>query len=144
MKTMMRLLVIALAATALGGCAEKEKETEVVDVEGTVEKIDVPGQSVVVRTYNRKHDREIRATVHVTDNTEILINGSLAKLDDVKVGETAFGSVKVIKENGNRRFVALRVRVEREESMTAPGAVGASEGTAMAPPAVEDASTGGE
>jgi hypothetical protein len=116
MKTKPGLLVVLLAVAAMSGCAKKEKETEVIDVEGTVEKIDLPGRAVVVRTYNRKHDREIRATVHVTDDTEILINGALAKLSDVKVGETAFGTVKIIKRDEVPRYVAVRVRVERGDS----------------------------
>ncbi len=114
------LATLVLAIAALSGCAKKEREEDKRNLEGTIEAIDPSGGFVTVST--EIHGREVQADVKVTHDTEILIDGALAKLQDVRVGEKAVGVVKIIKEGDKREYVALRVSIDRAEPIVAPGA----------------------
>jgi hypothetical protein len=124
-----RMLTVGMVlATLAGGCAEEDIETSIIEVEGTVMKINPNARTVTVRSYNKKNDREVEAVVEIGDETEIMINGSLAKLSDVKIGERARGNVRIIRQDEEKRFVALRVQVERAEVIVAPTATPEAEG----------------
>jgi ribosomal protein L19 len=56
----------------------------------------------------------------VNAETEIMINGALAKLADLKVGDRIRGDVKVIRQGKERRQVVLKVRVDRPEANKPP------------------------
>ncbi len=104
------------------GCAEDKDEPNIEEVVGTVESIDLAKKRVMVRTYREKRETYETFPVYVTDETEILINGALADMEDVKVGERAEGRIRIEREPTGTRFVALSVRLERSEVLTAPGA----------------------
>lgn len=118
------MFLAAAGATLLTvtGCPENRESTTVIELVGTVEKIDRNNRRVEVKTFIEKHGQYQTFTVHVTDETEILINGSLATLADVREGERAEGRVRVTKEDDKRVFTALAVNIERGEVLSAPGA----------------------
>ena len=115
------VFVIALGL-GCGGCAEDREESKIRDMAGMVEKIDQNKKTVLVSTYVE----ELKAThsfeVHITPETEILLNGALARLEDVEVGDHAEGSVKITKRGKAKHFEALQVRIKREDAIVAPGA----------------------
>ena len=102
------------------GCAKKGDQSKIIEVEGVVAKIDLAHGTVTVRIYSQKHKQELERIVNVTEETEILINGGLAELEDVKIGEKAVGSIKVVREGDQKRYVALNVAIERAEVLVAP------------------------
>ena len=87
---------------------------------GTVEEIDLTGRRVKVRAYLEKHETYETFDVQVTEDTEILINGALAKMDDVRVGERAEGRIRVTRRDGKTALTALAVSIERGEVLSAP------------------------
>ncbi len=126
MKTHARIgLAFALASAIcmFAGCSEEKKKSHIEEVTGTIENIGT--RSVVVRTFSQKHNKELKFDVIVDPETEILINGSIASIKDLKVGETAFGSVRVEEKGDDKKVItAVKVRVERAEVLRVPTAAG--------------------
>lgn len=118
------LVVLVLAAMIPAGCKEEDDGPKTHYVQGTIESIDLANGVVRVRSYSEKHKQEMFHDVEVTENTEVKINGAIAKLTDVKVGENAEGHITVIKEDNQRRLIADRVSIERAEPLVAPNAKG--------------------
>jgi len=107
----------------LAGCGPDRERPKTRQVTGTVEKINLETGVVQVRAYSEKHEQEFDAEVRVTDDTEIMINGALVGLDDVRVGETAKGTVRIERTEDDRPlFIALRVQIARQEALIAPDA----------------------
>jgi uncharacterized protein YdbL (DUF1318 family) len=130
MSTRWLSLVSLLLVWSLVGCREDKPQQRTVPVSGTIEKIDLAKRTVEVSAYNEKTRREDQYTVHVTDDTEVLVNGSIARMEDVRVGERAEGTIKIVKENGSKRFVAVQVNIDRAEIIKAPEAASAPHATA--------------
>lgn len=117
--------VICAVALLLGpGCAEEDDTPKTLEMPGTIQKIDLQKRTVEVMIYSEKQKAEMPVTIELTEETEVMINGVLAKFEDVRTGETAEGTVLVEKRDGKRHFVATRVKIERAETLTAPGADG--------------------
>jgi hypothetical protein len=117
---MVTCVATSAAMLAAGGCSESEDKPTVRELEGTIESIDDQARAVRVRFYLEKEGVEMTETVHVTDETEIFINGALARFGDVKEGERAKGTVRIEKQDGGQRLVtALRVHIKRAEVIKA-------------------------
>ncbi|GJM27039.1 MAG: hypothetical protein DHS20C16_34540 [Phycisphaerae bacterium] len=146
MKTHPRIGIVVVLASAfcfLTGCSEEKKKTHIEEVTGTIESI---GNKVVaVRTYSKKHNKELTYKVEVDNETEILINGSIASIKDLKVGETAFGSVRIVEKDDDTKVItAVKVRVERAEVLKAPSTKSESkdkDAAASAPDAKDETTT---
>lgn len=115
------LLGLGLLAS-IAGCPNRGESTTVREVVGTIEEIDLQNKRVKVKAYLEKHETYETFLVHVTNETEILINGSLATLNDVKEGERAEGRVRVNRSEGRTELTALAVSIERGEVLAAPSA----------------------
>ena len=135
------VVVLAGAFCLLVGCTEEKKKTHIEEVTGTIESIGP--RKVVVRTYSKKHNKELTFDVEVDSETEILINGSIASIKDLKIGETAFGSVRIVEKDDDTKIItAVKVRVERAEVLKAPPVKSESDDkdpTAKAPDKKDDA-----
>lgn len=133
----LRRLLLAGGCLALlwlpSGCREEREKISIREVVGTIEEIDLNRQQVKVRAYIEKHETYDTFTVEVTPDTEILINGSLATLADVRVGERAEGTVEVARRDGATVLTARAVTIERGEVLTAPGAQAGAAGDADQP-----------
>ena len=146
MKTHPRIGIVVVLASAfcvLAGCSEEKKKTHIEEVTGTIESIGPT--KVVVRTYSKKHNKELTFDVEVDSETEILINGSIASIRDLKVGETAFGSVRIVEKDDDTKIItAVKVRVERAEVLKAPPVKSESKGKdpAASAPDTKDEATG--
>lgn len=120
-------VICAVALLFAVGCAEEDDTPKTLEMPGTIQKIDLQKRTVEVMIYSEKQKAELPVTIELTDETEVMINGALAKFEDVRIGETAEGTVLVEKRDGKRHFVATRVKIERAETLTAPGADGKAE-----------------
>lgn len=117
-----------LAALALGvilassGCSKDDEEPEFRQIEGTAEKLDLATGEVALRFFHKKSGKEQILSGMVTDQTEVLINGRVAELKDIRLQER----VKVTgykKGSGARaQLVAVKVEIERPEWIETGGA----------------------
>lgn len=120
------LSVMALVAVGPTGCKEDEPGFKVVALAGTVEKIDKIDASsarVQISYYSEKRGREVSAEVLVTPETEIVINGQVARLEDIRIGERAEGEALVTHRGDQRTTTVKRVRIERAAAIVPATAV---------------------
>ncbi|MFH0982514.1 MAG: hypothetical protein V2A79_13395 [Planctomycetota bacterium] len=102
-----------LVAWAVAGCKENEPQFKTVTLLGTVEKIDPARSRVQISYYSEKYDKNVTTEVLVVPETEICINGELARLTDVKIGERAEGEAVVNRTDDEPVITVERVRIER-------------------------------
>jgi hypothetical protein len=103
--------IVAICGSPVG-CQQRDKP-KVIFLEGVVEKVDPVRKFAVVRFLSEKHGSEQTEAVLVTAETEILIDGALASLADVVVGEHAQGYVRETNYFEQTVYTALRVRISR-------------------------------
>lgn len=98
---------------ALPGCGDDKPSFEVLSLEGRVEEVDLKGGTVSVEYYNEKKKENVIGTGQVTDETEIMINGVLATLADLRVGDRVAGQVRVEKKGQAQTQIAMKIHVTR-------------------------------
>ena len=98
------------------GCSEPEPGFELVTLEGTIEEItrntDESGQ-ITVLYYSEKQGQEIIGTGLVTRETQIMVNGAIARLRDLREGDRIRGEVRVEKKGDDKIQTALKIYVDR-------------------------------
>lgn len=118
------LIFLALLAVVGDGCAEKQKQAEIISLEGKVEKIertsDTTGKITVV-FFSEKQKQEMTGTAEVTKETEIMIDGAAATLKDLRDGDRVRGEVRVEKKGGKKFQSVLKIHVERPKSGASGG-----------------------
>jgi hypothetical protein len=114
------LFVVYPTALALAfssaGCREDKPDFEVITLEGRIEKISLTSDEtgeITVSYYSEKQRQEIVGTGRVTKDTEIMVNGAIAKLRDLREGERVRGEVRVDRKGGDRTQTALKIYVDR-------------------------------
>ena len=109
---------------ACPGCRERKDDVRIQTLEGKVEKIvvnpDGTGELTVVY-FSDKHDREIAGTGRVTKETEIVVNGTVATLKDMREGERVRGEVRLEKKGGEKIQTVLKVYVDRPKPVGGSG-----------------------
>lgn len=108
------LLLSPLAST---GCSEKDSARKHRQLEGTITNIDVDNAKVTLRFYSEKHKAETTVTGKVTPETEVSINGRLSSLEDLREGERVNVLGWVQGRGADREVVAVKVTVERAETI---------------------------
>jgi transcription termination factor Rho len=101
---------------AFSGCRPDAPAFEVVTLEGKIEKIDRTSAEtgeITVLYYSEKHGQEMLGTGLVTRETEIMINGALVKLSDLREGDRVRGEVRVERKRGGKARTALKIYVVR-------------------------------
>lgn len=101
---------------ASAGCRKDEPSFEVLSLEGRIENIEETGDgtgSVSVLYYNEKQKQDVIGVGLVTPETEIMINGALAKLSDLRAGDRVRGEVRVEGKGAERRQIAIKIRIDR-------------------------------
>jgi len=110
-------LVLVLVLVIGTGCQKREPTAEVVSLQNAkIEKIERSSENtgtITVTFYNDKQDREVRGVGLVTADTEIMINGVLATLKDLREGERVNGEVRVERNGDERKQTAVKIYVER-------------------------------
>jgi hypothetical protein len=104
----------------LPGCSNKEETAEHRSLEGVIERIDVDESEVTLRYYSAKHKAETTITGKATAETEVFINGVLSSLEQLRVGERV-AVIGWVRGHGNdREVVAVKVNVERADTIRRP------------------------
>lgn len=114
-------VVLVFAFIVLPGCSKNELAFEIITLEGKIEKIDVTSESsgeISVLYYSEKNKQEMIRSGLVTKETEIMINGAIAKLSDLREGDRIRSEVRVDKKNKKKTPTALKIYVDRA---TPPG-----------------------
>lgn len=110
-----RIIIVMLGAAAIvqTGCKEGAQERRYRAVSGTATRIDADtGEVSMLWTRTPGHEEQVSG--RVTRDTEILINGISAGLQDVRVGDQALATVYL--SDDYEYWVVTRVEIEREES----------------------------
>ena len=113
-----------MVAFTAAGCRDKDPGFQLVTLEGKVEKIEAKPDGtgeITVLYFSEKHNQEILGTGTVTKDTEIMINGALARLEDIRPGEHVRGEVRVRKKGEQKEQIALKIYVDRAQPATQPG-----------------------
>ena len=112
------LIVLGLLLP-LGGCGEKESAPELITLEGKIEKIertsDKAGKVTVVY-YNERQRQEMTGSGSVTAETEIMIDGAVGTLADLREGERVRGEVRVEKKGGKKTQTIVKIVADRAKS----------------------------
>ena len=119
-KILRNLGVFLVCAFALVGCRKEQPRFEIVSLEGTVEKIERGPDNtgvITVAFYSDKQQQETLGTGKVTPETEIMINGAVATLADLRVGDRVRGQVRIEKKGEQRIQVAVKIHVDRPEPL---------------------------
>ena len=106
---------VALWLTPLPGCGEDKPNFEVLSLEGRIEAIEVAGldKTISVLYYNEKKKEDVIGTGRITDETEIMINGVVAQLSDLRQGDRVRGQVRVEKKGQKQDQIAMKIEVDR-------------------------------
>lgn len=103
-----------------GGCSDKESAVVIRQLQGTIEKMDVSSGRVTLRYLHEETGEERLVQGLVTDETEIFVNGRLAKLQDMRIGEHILVHGRVEKIGKDRRITALKIEISRQETVSFP------------------------
>ena len=68
---------------------------------------------LTVTYFSEKHQQETTGTGLITDETEIMVNGVIAKIGDLREGDRVRGEVRIDKRGGERVQTALKIVVDR-------------------------------
>ena len=115
-----KLTLAVLAGLAGAGCREDEPSFKTVTLSGTVERVDLPTGRMEISYENEKGEKRVISDVLTTPDTEVFINGELARLSDLRVGERAEGEAVVTRDDTRQIITVTRVRVERPLPMSRP------------------------
>lgn len=111
------LALTPLLVISISGCRKEDQEPEFRSVEGVIQNVDLANSRVTLRFYNERHKTYVTVTGQATPETEIEINGVIATLQDLRVGEriTAEGLVKG--KGDNLEVIARKITVQRAETI---------------------------
>ncbi|MCO6437106.1 MAG: hypothetical protein J5J06_08460 [Phycisphaerae bacterium] len=116
-------LMLLLNVVAVG-CREEKPAAKLVPLEGRVQKIE-PGPDgtgrimVTYRADRGGHEQELEGVGEVTRETEIVIDGVVSRLEDIRVGENISGDVRIEGSGASRKQIVLRIQVDRARSLDA-------------------------
>ena len=108
----------------LGRYATDDDGVKVESLEGKVDKIvlnrDGTGE-ITVAYFSEKHNQDVVGTGVVTKKTEIMINGVVATLKDIREGERVRGEVRLEKKGGKKVQTVLKINVDRPKPIGGEG-----------------------
>jgi len=122
--TGLALTCVLTTLVLLGGCKKNEESIKVQSLQGKVERIEIYPDGtgkITVLYFSEKDNQEITGTGLVTKETEILINGSVAALTDIREGERVRGEVRIAKKGDKRIQVALKIYIDRAKPVGGSG-----------------------
>ena len=118
------LICVLTCAVIFGGCKKNEEGPKVQSLKGKVERIEVNPDGtgrITIVYFSEQQDQEITGTGLVTKETEILINGAVASLSDIREGERVRGEVRIVKNGEERTQVALKIYIDRPKPVGGAG-----------------------
>ncbi len=118
-------LVCGLGAILLTGCTKEEPRAEVMTLDqAKIEKIEVNADGtgrITVSYYSEKQSQDVVGIGEITKETEIMINGAVAKLSELRKGERVRGEVRIEKKGDKKTQVALKIYVNRPKPVGGEG-----------------------
>ena len=118
------MVAVFMGAALLWGCGQEEPERKYRRLEGEATSINPATGEVAMRWYNPKRQESLELHGWATEETEVLINGRAATLAEARPGD----HVEVIGyQEGtglNKRLVATKVLVTRQEAFSTTAVVG--------------------
>ena len=112
--------VAGLLVLTWAGCRKDDPEFQVVSLDGRVEKVsaapDGTGE-VTVSYFSKKHQQDVVGKGTITKETEIMINGVLASLSDLREGDRVRGQVRIDGSGDDGRQIALKIMVDRPKPL---------------------------
>ncbi len=116
MKDCMRKLWILCGCLCfMLGCGEDAEPPDTQRIEGRVSTIDPASGKVGMMWFSKKRGKEIPLEGKLSQDSEILINGITAKIEDVMIDDKVEVVGKVIGEGASRQLIADKVIIERSE-----------------------------
>jgi len=108
---------VLVALLIVGGCRKESKEPSIVQLEGKIERITArpDGTGEIILVYTDKRGEPAKGIGEVTPETEIMINGAVAKLQDIREGEHVRGQVQIDKKHKDRKPIAVSIHVDRAQ-----------------------------
>ena len=108
------LLVVCVCA---GGCRKQEPDFEIMTLDrAKVEQVkanaDGTGEITVIY-YSEKHGQDVSGEGLITKDTEIMINGAVAGVAELRQGDRVSGSVRIEGKGKKKKQFALKIKVER-------------------------------
>ncbi|MBN1345677.1 MAG: hypothetical protein JXQ73_23495 [Phycisphaerae bacterium] len=129
--------LVVVGLLCLPGCRNRSERSEDKTITGTVTSIDEATGKVAMkfRHKEKKIDMEYEGTVD--QNSEILINGRVAKLSEVNTGDRVI--VTGYRDKQRKRMMVVKVEIEREGWERSPTATtkAATKPAAKAPAPVQ-------
>lgn len=110
------LLTLALTPT---GCGKKDDGPKVMTLEGKVEKLDIKADGtgeLTVLYYSEKHNQDMLGTALITPETEVLIDGVIATVKEIRIGERVRGDVRVDKKGNKKTQTVVKIYVDRPKT----------------------------
>lgn len=140
MKTTSRIVVRILGILALvlvvtpllAGCGKKDEEPKVGTRSGRVASYDKETGIVQMKVFDPDSKQEVTVPGTLAPNVEVIINGAVATLDDVKIDDKVKVTGMKVKEDGKRKFIVKKVEVERPMTDTQPSSASAPADSAAA------------
>lgn len=115
------ILLTAAVLLALPGCRRSEPSYEIVSLDrARIDKIETSSGTtgkITVTYYSEKYAGDVTGTGLVTKDTEIMINGAIAQLRDLREGERVQGEVRIDKHGDERTLTALKIYVTRSTTV---------------------------
>jgi hypothetical protein len=108
--------IVTVLFLACPSCREEKPNFEIISLDGKIEKIDRASDEtgeITVSYYSEKQKAEVVGVGLVSKSTEIMINGAIAALKDIREGERVRGEVRVEKKGGERVQTVLKIYVTR-------------------------------
>jgi len=104
----------------LTGCGKDDDEPKVLARTGRVASINNDTGAVEMWTYVPKYKKEIKIEGTLAPDAEILINGSVANLEDVRIDDQVMVYGEAVRVDGEYKFTAKKVEVTRPVETTGP------------------------
>ncbi len=138
--------LVAFSLSSTAGCRRSGSKRTHRTISGTALNIDEATGRVSMRFFHKDSGSYRTVEGVVKPETEILINGRVAQLNEVRVNEEVVVTGYVEKEGGTRRVVATKIQVQRDEwskggATTKPAGKGDAKPAAEATPAAKDPPT---
>lgn len=120
---MLALFTLIVAVSAfVSGCSKDKDKVESHVREGRVAAINKETGVFEGWFYSKKQKQEIKLPGKLDPNVEIMINGVIATVDDVRIDDQVRVEAKEIKRGEEREFIVTKVEVTRPEEEPLPTA----------------------
>ena len=103
------------------GCNNNQPSVEYRELAGTIQKIDLNTGRVTLLFLHEKSGQYREIEGYVLPDTEIMINGRISKLADMKVGEHVSVHGRIETTGKTRRISAVKISVNRDETVSFGG-----------------------